>query len=60
MVDDDHHFSSLGLVRERTDENQQRTRITWFPETQQRSRNLMWIRKDKEARQIYLVLLYWD
>ena len=60
MVDDDHHFSSLGLVRERTDENQQRTRITWFPETQQRSRNLMWIRKDKEARQIYLVLLCWD
>ncbi len=60
MVDDDHHFSSLGLVRERTDEDQQRTRITWFPETQQRSRNLMWIRKDKEARQIYLVLLYWD
>ena len=50
MVDDDHHLSSLGLVRERTDENQQRTRITWFPETQQRSRNLMWIRKDKEAR----------
>ena len=38
--------------------HQQRTRITCFPETQQRSRNLMWIRKDNEARQIYLVLLY--
>jgi len=60
MVDDDHHFSSLGLVRERTDENQQRTRITCFPETQQRSRNLMWMRKDRVARQIHLVLLDWD
>ena len=59
MADDD-RFPSLGLVRERTDENQQRTRITWFPETQQWSRNLMRMRKDKEARQIYLVLLCWD
>ena len=59
MADDD-HFSSLGLVREMTDENQQWTRITCFPETQQRSRNLMWMRKDKVARQIHLVLLYWD
>ena len=48
------------------DENQQRTRITCFPgtdswdENQQRNRILIWIRKDKVARQIHLVLLYWD